>query len=228
MATSLILLHGALGSSAQLDPLADALKHDFEIHAFNFSGHGGTEFSTDFSIHGFAKELEAFIQNKNLAPANIFGYSMGGYVALQLAKERPGLIQKIMTLGTKLRWSPEISAQEIKLLNPEVIEEKVPKFAEQLKLRHAPLDWKDVMKHTADLMIALGNGEAMTLNDFQNIHVPVLITLGALDQMVTQEESRAVVEVLPNGSFEIFDGIKHPIETIDVWMVSEKIKSFFA
>lgn len=225
---NLILLHGALGSSPQLLPLWAALKNDFNLHGFNFSGHGGENFEAGFSIKIFSKELETFIESNKLAPANIFGYSMGGYVALQLAKDKPGLINKIMTLGTKLQWTAEIAANEIKMLNPDVIEQKVPKFAEQLKQRHAPLDWKEVMRHTAGMMVALGNGEAMSLYDFGKINIPVLITLGSLDQMVTQDESRAVVEVLPNGRFEIFEGIKHPIESIDVNMVAEKIKSFFA
>lgn len=40
----LILLHGALGSKDQLQPLATALERHFQVHIFNFSGHGGRPF----------------------------------------------------------------------------------------------------------------------------------------------------------------------------------------
>ena len=41
----LILLHGALGSKEQLQPLATTLQNTFHVHSFNFSGHGGRPFA---------------------------------------------------------------------------------------------------------------------------------------------------------------------------------------
>ena len=54
---------------------------------------------------------------------------MGGYVALQLANKHPKYVQKIITLGTKFAWDKETAAKEVKMLNPEKIEEKIPAFA---------------------------------------------------------------------------------------------------
>ena len=67
---------------------------------------------------------------------DIFGYSMGGYVALWLARFYPDRVGKIFTLGTKLKWNDEEAEKEIKMLNPEKVELKVPAFAQQLAERH--------------------------------------------------------------------------------------------
>jgi pimeloyl-ACP methyl ester carboxylesterase len=85
----LILLHGALGHANQLHPLADLLK-TYHVHTLNFSGHGGTPMSNaSFSIPLFAEEVRQYIRQNNLGNVAIFGYSMGGYVAMYLGGD-PG------------------------------------------------------------------------------------------------------------------------------------------
>jgi pimeloyl-ACP methyl ester carboxylesterase len=96
----LILIHGALGSGAQMMPLATQLGARFETHVLELEGHGDTPSPhTHFSIDQFAEQLRHFIATKSLAPARIFGYSMGGYVALRLASQQPDLIASIATLA---------------------------------------------------------------------------------------------------------------------------------
>src|SRR6266403_2658875 len=106
----ILLLHGAIGAKDQLEPLAkelSALGH--QTYSFNFSGHGQTPFQNSFGIQQFADELLEFVVKSHLIRPLVFGYSMGGYVALYLASQKPGLFSEIITLGTKFEWSPEIS-----------------------------------------------------------------------------------------------------------------------
>lgn len=133
----IVLLHGAIGATDQLEPLANALaQKQFSVHRFSFSGHGNTPFQEAFDIAQFAGELDQFIREHALEQPAVFGYSMGGYVALYLAKTKPQMLGTIMTLGTKFAWSPEIAAKEMKMLDADTILHKVPKFAEALKARH--------------------------------------------------------------------------------------------
>ena len=79
----IILLHGAIGAHDQLVALANELKQQgFQPYSFSFSGHGQIPFQDNFSIEQFALELEQFIAKNNLEQPAVFGYSMGGYVAL--------------------------------------------------------------------------------------------------------------------------------------------------
>jgi len=223
---SLLLLHGALGSQQQFDPLIEVLKNHFSIHTFNLPGHGGNKIPEKFSIPLFEEALVQYLDKHELTEVYVFGYSMGGYIALQTAKNHPGRIKKIMTLGTMLKWNPEIAANEIKMLNPDIIITKVPKFAEQLKQRHAPQDWKEVMKKITAMMIELGDGAAMTLEDFEKINIPVLVGLGSQDQMVKKEETMEIVDRLPQGEFRMFEGWKHPIEGVEVEELAQIIISW--
>ena len=222
----LLLLHGALGSQSQFVPLKKVLQDHFTIYTYDLEGHGGKPIPEKYSIASFEKELIQFMDQHGLNNIPIFGYSMGGYIALSASKNHPGRISKIMTLGTMLKWSPEIAANETKMLVPDIIEAKIPKFAEQLKERHAPQDWKEVMKKIAEMMIEMGDGAAMTNDEFGEINIPVLVGLGTNDQMVKLEHTLEMVDIIPGAEFRSFEGWKHPVESVNVDELAAAIKEF--
>ena len=93
----LLLLHGAIGAKDQLEKLIPFFDDQYSIHTLNFSGHGGDPIpSADFSIPLFAGEVINYLDKQGIASVNIFGYSMGGYVAMYLAKYHPQRIDKII------------------------------------------------------------------------------------------------------------------------------------
>jgi len=225
---AILLLHGALGSQSDLDPVKELLSANYEVHQLNFSGHGGRMTDEPFSIDLFAQDVFDYIESRNLTPIDIFGYSMGGYVALNLASAHPDIFGKIFTLGTKFHWTPESAAQEVKMLNPEKIKEKVPAFAEVLKARHQPADWEVVMKKTAEMMLNLGNGKALKDHDFNIIQNKVLITVGTEDNMVSIEESKHVANQIPNAGFQAIEGWKHPIDRVDMVALALRLDEFLS
>lgn len=227
MKPPIILLHGALGSAEQLEPIKQALSEKFNPYSFDFSGHGGANFNPDgFSIPVFVEETLDFMNSQGLEKAHFFGYSMGGYVALKLAKEHPDSVDKIFTLATKFNWSPEEASKEVKNLNPGIIEEKIPKFAALLEQRHAPNDWKEVLRKTAQLMISLGDTDKLSENDLASIEQESMIGIGDQDVMVTINESRMASSLLKNARLHVFDGFKHPIEQIDADILCNEIAAF--
>lgn len=215
MKENLILLHGALGSRAQLVELKAILEDEFNVYLLDFSGHGGLTFEGAFSIDLFVKDTLHFMDSQQLPAAHIFGYSMGGYVALKLAHTHPGRAGRIITLGTKYSWNPEAAAKEVRMMNPEVIEQKIPAFAASLAARHQPSDWKVIMNRTAEMMTALGAGEAMTAKDFTAIENEVLVCIGTDDHMVSIGESEMTAKELKNGHLKIIEGFRHPLEAVD-------------
>jgi len=221
---NLILLHGALGSKVELIALGKSLSQKYDVHILEFDGHGRTQMKYGFSIPDFAKNLHTFVVQNNLQGADVFGYSMGGYVALYMASEHPELLGNIITLGTKFHWTPEASAKEVGMLNPEIIEEKVPKFANYLAQLHGAEDWKQNMRYTAQLMYDLGNNELLE-NRFASIRNPCFIGLGELDSMVSLEETRHAVRCIPNASYYNLPNTLHPIGKVDVEVLSGTIKT---
>lgn len=212
----LILLHGAIGAKDQLQPLADRLKNDFNIHLINFSGHGGNPFpEKPFSIQLFAQDVLDYMQSRQLYNAAIFGYSMGGYAAMYLAKYYPGKISKLITLATKYYWDEAVAAKEIKMLDPLTIELKLPAFAKELEHRHAPRDWKQLLHHTKQLLLHLGNNNELKIADYASISTPCLLMLGDRDKMISLQETLDVYGQLPNASLAVLPKTPHPIEKVD-------------
>ncbi len=215
MKEHIILLHGALGTKQQLEGLKLLLSEQFEIHTFNFEGHGGVAIEKSFSIDLFVDNTYSYIKTQKLEKAIVFGYSMGGYVALRLASKYQDLVPKILTLGTKFDWTPDFAQQEIRMLNPDKIEEKVPKFAHYLASLHTVDQWKEVVVQTANMMRQLGNAPELGDHDLKNIVSTVVIMVGGKDTMVTQEESKRICDVLPNAHFKVIDEFHHQIEKIN-------------
>lgn len=229
MSQAILLLHGAIGSSAQLIPLADELKKSgFDPKRYDFIGHGGREMPVDsFSIDLFAVELLNWMDDQQITQIDIFGYSMGGYVGLYLACHYPERVGKLMTLATKLAWDIPTAEKEVKMLDPERITEKIPKFAGALEQRHAPQDWKLVLNRTAEMMLDMGAIPPLQPDDFSSIDHDVLICVGDRDTMVPIEETVAVYRMLPKGRLAVLPGTTHPIEQIDNSQLCEIAFRFF-
>ncbi len=224
----LLLLHGAIGSSQQFQQLTALLNDAFEVHTLDFSGHGGKPLPAEpFSIELFANDVLHWLQENKIATIDIFGYSMGGYVALYLAKHHPEKVDKIFTLATKFNWNAEGAAREAAMLNPEKIAEKVPAFAKALEQKHGE-NWKTVLTKTAEMMINLGNSPALPLLSLSEIQQPVLISVGDKDNMVTLEETIAAYRSIKNGQLLVLPQTQHPFEKVNAERIAEEIKSYFS
>lgn len=224
----LLLLHGALGSAAQLEVLTPFLEENFTVHTYNFPGHGGKPFAEHaLDIPVLSEHLLDHIREFYLIGCKVFGYSMGGYVALHLETNKPGCFSSIMTFGTKFRWNTDVAAQETKLIDPEFLLKKAHNFTEVLHRRHQPNDWKEICHQTAHLMESLGR-HPMTAEDFGKVECPVRISVGDRDQMVSIEESQYVFTCLPKADLLVMPSTPHLFEKLNHSYLSEEIIRFNA
>lgn len=222
----LILLHGAAFSNKQFQKLQQQLSADFIIHTPNFPGHAeDADMNADFSVAAFADAVIHYIDTQQIEPANIFGYSLGGYIGMYIAKKFPARINKLITLATKFYWDDNIAAKEAAMLNPEKIEQKVPQFAALLQTHHGE-HWKQVLYKTQELLTGIGSNNPLQQNDYIHIHTPCCIMLGDRDKMVTTDETLAVYRQLPNAQMCMLPGTPHPFEQADTALLSMMIRRF--
>lgn len=222
-----LLLHGALGSETQLMPLKKALESEgFRVYTLNFSGHGGVAFRDLFGIEAFSADVLEFLERNQITQVDIFGYSMGGYVALWFALHHPDKVRKIITLGTKFDWSPSSAELEVRKLDPEKIIIKVPAFARILEQRHTPHDWKLLMRKTTTMMLSLGQNPLLDQQAIKSIEQSVLMLLGDRDDMADKSYTMHVAETLPNGEFLCLENTPHPIEKVDLTVLLNQIGNF--
>lgn len=222
----MILLHGALGATDQLAPMGRALESHFEVYEFGFSGHGGRPAQGPFRVEQFGLELKDWMEDQSLVRPWVLGYSLGGYVALYLESRFEGSFQGIATLATKFHWNPQQAEKEISRLQADRLEQKAPVFVEELKRRHNPALWTDILKHTCDLMRALGDDPLLDEENLSRVRVSVLTMIGDRDRMVTLEETMAASRSLPRGSLGVLPSTGHPIEALPADMVAAMLVSW--
>lgn len=211
---TILFLHGALGTADDLTPLMIQLKErGFDTLSFTFSGHGSTATDpAEFRIDQFAQDLEKFLKRHQLNAPVVFGYSMGGYVALyHKAHFEDSPLKVIFTYGTKFNWSEKAVSKEIPMLDADHLKEKFPNFAENLKTKHGER-WKQVLRSTAHMMQNLERLDGLTREDMSDIHIPVIFMLGDQDRMVTTEETQLTSSWLHHSQVKTISHSKHELE----------------
>lgn len=230
------MIHGALGSAAGMQPVAERLASLGEPVLVELPGHGSTplEPGGGSSIEAYADALAVQVARSresapDASPPVVFGYSMGGYVALALESRQPGSFGAILTLGTKFEWTPEVASREAARLDPLIIEQKVPKFAAALEQRHLGAGgWHLNLRNTAAVLHALGDAPVLTPDALRRIRIPVCVAVGSRDDTVTAEEARRVAAYMGNASAAVIDDAPHPIERVPTAEIERLLRGLLA
>jgi pimeloyl-ACP methyl ester carboxylesterase len=205
----LILIHGALGSEKEFESALALLKGKFDVLTYTFPGHSlRSDEKCEFTIDAFTDDLETFMQENG--PAYIFGFSMGGYVAINLARRCSNKILGIVTLGTKFDWNEESSQRETKSLDAEFLRSKVPPFYEYLEKLHGD-NLTTLLSKTTDLMLDLGRTAPLSPFSLSTCSTKCIITRGGKDKMVSQAESESIANGLKHGRFREIPFLPHPL-----------------
>ncbi len=83
-----VLLHGFTGSSASWREIQDSLSRDCHTMAVDLPGHGRTQVRPP-DFEACIAALEAWADSRAIHDAHLYGYSMGGRVALAWALRNP-------------------------------------------------------------------------------------------------------------------------------------------
>lgn len=227
-AESLVLLHGALFTPEQLAELRSTLSDRFHCLTPCLPGHGALTIPSDgLSMTHFRNAVIGEMDQAGVESALFFGYSLGGYVALDLAMHMPQRVKGIITLGTKLDWTPETAAREASFLDPVKMEEKAPAFVRQLAAIHSAQDWRDVTRAMRTFMLELGQAPALTPEKLQAIQVPVVLLNGSLDRTASPEVSANWAIACPQITSEVIPDVPHPFDRCPSGHLVNHILKFF-
>ena len=223
----LLLLHAALGSADQLEPLASRLRDRFEVLTLDFEGHGlRSAPSRPLRNAGMAENVIELLDARGISTLPIFGHSMGGYVAMYLCAHRPERVSGIHTLGTYFDWDPASAARMLQDLDADQIEAKVPKYAAALEARHRACSWREVAARTAEMIQMAGEDPDLKTATLAEIRQPVRIGVGDRDNLTPVESCAAVARALPSGELVVFPRTPHPIERAPLDELARSIQSF--
>lgn len=182
--------------------------------------------SAEPSLQTYAQHVIRRLEQQG--PGPVFGYSMGGYVALMVAAQRPDLVTRVMTLATKFTWHAEEGKKQVSRLDPDVMEAKVTAYAAYLNSLHTERSWKDVVRDTAKVLEQLSANPPLQPEVLSSIAMPCTIALGEEDTMVTREESEAAANLIPGARFELWPGVPHPLERVPAEPLSVGVVRFLS
>ena len=94
----LVLLHGLFGSGQNLGQLARGLADSFTVYSVDLPDHGRSPWSDECSIDSYADTLIEWLNNTIGEPVDLVGHSLGGKVAMAIARQRPALVAKLVIL----------------------------------------------------------------------------------------------------------------------------------
>ncbi|MEC8159388.1 MAG: alpha/beta fold hydrolase [Pseudomonadota bacterium] len=96
--SNVVLLHGLFGSAKNLGQIARGLKGEYRVHSVDLPDHGRSDWLPQASIQDYAHCVAAWMDDHQLTNCCVIGHSLGGKVAMQLAVNRPELIQRLVIL----------------------------------------------------------------------------------------------------------------------------------
>ena len=112
----LVLLQHFRGNLENWDPqLLDALAAQRRVVAFDNAGVGATTGTTPDTIEQMARDAIAFIATLNAPHVDILGFSIGSFVAQEIALIRPDVVRRLVLASAAPRggagmhgWVPEV------------------------------------------------------------------------------------------------------------------------
>lgn len=94
----IVILHGLFGSAQNWHSMAERLAQSYRVFACDLRNHGGSPWADSMTFPEMADDLEALIDEKNLAPAIVLGHSVGGKTAMLVALKHPDLIDALIVV----------------------------------------------------------------------------------------------------------------------------------
>jgi pimeloyl-ACP methyl ester carboxylesterase len=112
-APPLVCLQHFTGTLDNWDPaVTDPLASGREVILLDNAGVGGSIGDVPLTVEGMAAHAVAFLDALRVTRCDVLGFSLGGMVAQQLARERPLLIRRMILVGTAPRGGEDIMHTE--------------------------------------------------------------------------------------------------------------------
>lgn len=194
----LLLLHGGLGAvdpavSSSWTTLRPLLASRYRTLSLEHRGHGRTNNPADHLAYAqIAEDVAACVEQMDLAPVHLAGFSLGGEVGLTLGVTRPALLRSLVCIGANYR-ADEAALEALAFFDADVLERDEPDFAAELARRHdahhRPGYWRELVEQVR----AMGEtGLALTEEDLRHIPVPTLLVTGEADPFNGLEQALAM------------------------------------
>jgi pimeloyl-ACP methyl ester carboxylesterase len=204
----LVLLHGAFGFTEGWATILPALTKAHQVIAIELEGHGRTrDLDRPLSYQQMAEDTAALLRQLKIKDADVFGYSMGGVIALGVAIRHPELVRKLAILGSGSSPIKEIFEPENYKLFQSLPDDFAPPMLKEPYERLAPdpTRWPVLVKKIKNMV---NDFKGYPAAEVKTIKAKTLIMQGDRDG-VRPEHAVELFRLIPNSQLTIFPGGDH-------------------
>lgn len=250
----MLLLHGFTGAWMHWRPLLQPLAERYEVIAPTLAGHdGGRPYPADapMTFKASADELESDLERLGIGTAHVVGNSMGGALALELAKR--GRARSVVALAPAGGWTQgdgearrlaRFFARQLRVTR--ALDARMATLVTRPKMRRLAL--RDVMTRgdlvsasdalrlaqaslactvASQAIQALRADKRLTLTDLDHINCPVLLASPQLDRVLPVERhAPRLRREIPGVESVILQGCGHVPMWDDTALVLGTISEF--
>jgi 3-oxoadipate enol-lactonase len=216
-----------------------ALSRHFSTVTFDVRG----ERDLKDGVSDLASDVVALLEHLNIRKAHVFGTSWGGFVAQELALERPDLVDKLVLVctsygrggpGTMSPWAladmiglPSLSVERavrrgLETATSEAYRAKHPEEFEQI-VRWRLADSPSLSAYYAQMR---AGARFDTSRDVGSISSPTLVIHGAEDRYVPVANAAALAEAIPDAKLRILEDAGHLVFIERFADVNRKVVTF--
>jgi pimeloyl-ACP methyl ester carboxylesterase len=228
----LVLFQHFRGNLDNWDPaLIDALAVDRRVVAFDNAGVGATTGETPRTIEAMAHDAIAFLEAMEFHRVDLLGFSIGSFVAQEIALIRPDLLRRVVLASSAPQgaagmhgWAPEvIGAVGQPETNPqgylqvffaptptslEAGQQAAGRIFGRTSDRDEPTTWQ-TREAQYDAVCTWGIPNHSLLQRIAAIELPVFVANGDSDPMILPRYSHLLAGLLPDGRVKIYPDSAH-------------------
>ncbi len=235
--TPLVLLHGGLfDGEMQFGGLLPDLSRGRQVISLDFQGHGRTNDVDDrpLSVPGLAADVVGLLEHLDLRQVDVFGFSLGGAVALQLAIDHPELVRRVVI--SSVAFHPD----GMRGGNAEAVTEMTVDMIAGTPMEQSYRAKSPHPEKLQSLLTKLGafmrDVPAWSDDDIRGIAAPTLITVGDCDMVKLEHAVRFLqlrggdvngdFEGVPASQLAVFPGTTHFFGLSRTTMVVDAVTTF--
>lgn len=226
-APPVLLLHGAAGCT-QLETagLLRRLEPHYRVVAVDFSGHGASDHVAPFSADLFADNARAALDQAGIEQADVFGFSMGGAMALHFAHRHPDRVRRLAVHGTNVEWGETRVAAMNRRLAADAIAARRPQLADRLAKIHT--DWRALFRRTRSFIASLPEHSSAMVEVTTNVDHETLVSAVDRDDLFSLEVPLGLHGLLPNSRLALLPGDRHALQEVNLDLFVPLLKSHFS
>lgn len=227
--TPLVFLQHFTGTMDSWDPaVVNALAKTRPVIVFNNRGVGATNGEVADNIGQMTADAYAFIQALGYKQVDLLGFSMGGFIAQELAAQHPELVRKVILAGTTFQGGGN---NLMKVLGEAFSRENAPdprdylffsqteagkkagsEFLARVYTRSKdrdPQSGKDIADAHGKALIVWTSTPDPEYKTLNSISQPVLVVTGSNDTMLDTEGSITLYKKLKNAQLVLYPDSNH-------------------